>query len=556
MINNAFKALKDHLDGIGHAWSYYDDLPLSDLKGLDKDFSTASNKQDPLSEGAATFIINDLYEKFGVIEPKDKKIPVSVDKLLEILKEHAPSEEERLKLDTFATKRKNYQLIRTLQDFNKYLQGHGEGESLPALLAGYDKKMAGVNKDFYKTTIDSDPALGKAVGDILTTLGVDDKRKRGRYVGSPVAVRQFLKEVVQYHQTPENKHKIKDVNVFNQIILDKSRVSRQKALLFGLLGLLPIVGGLSYNGFSAAQQIFTAALFTPVVGIVAAVGAGAYAIYESLSRKNVPWIDKLRDNFFIVAGTALKISAYGLVIAAAVTAAPVVAILTTVAAGIGVIREAAKLIAMRNAKQKIVDGDLHVKQNQARLDDEIAKTKKTVWLRLGVAIVLTGIAAVACFAPGGIFVVIGAGIAMALTSLVQWRAEKAIAKSTTDLHAKFQELEQEDARQELNRPQVEADLTSSDAIAVRALAAAPKAHIEPKPSAEEESVDTRRDSTDDGYNSERSSDPATPTSPYPPTRVDSLSRDAIRELTHKRIVPAVNLGADDEEVTDSDNPGL
>lgn len=551
MINNAFKVLKDYLDSKDDAWSYYDGLPLIDLKGLDNDFSTVSNKQDPRFEGAATTIINELYEKFRVTEPKNKKIPVSVDKLLEILKEHALSEEDRIKFDTFATKRKNYQLIKTLQAFNKYLQGHAEGESLPVLLAGYDKKMAGVNEDFYKTTIGSDPALGKAAGDILTTLGIDDEGKRTRYIGAPVAVRQFLKEVVQYHKTPENNDKIQDVNVFNQIILDKSRVSRQKALLFGLLALLPIVGGLSYNGFSAAQQIFTAALFTPVVGIVAAVGAGAYALYENLSRKNVHWIDQLRDNFFIVAGAALKISAYGLVIAAAVTAAPVAAILTTVAAGVGAIREGAKLIAMRNAKQKNVDGKLPAKQTQARLDDEIAKTKKTVWLRLGVAIVLTGIAATACFAPGGIFVVIGAGIAMALTSLFQWRAEKAIAKSTTDLYAKFQELEQEDiARQKLDRLETEANLTSSDAIAARALAAASSAHILSTIRSKEEHVDTRRGSSDEGYNSEPSS------SPVIPLRAGSLCRDAIRDLTHKRIAPVGNLRADDEEVTDIDNPRL
>ena len=524
MINNAFKALTDYLNGQDDAWSYYDDLPLTDLKNLDNDFSTASNKQDAVSEGAATLIINDLYEKYGVVDPKFKKIPINVDNLLEVLKEHA-SEEDKIKLDAFATKRKNYQLIRTLQSFNQYLQGNSAEENLPALLASYDKKMAGVNKDFFKTTIDSDPALSKVVGDILTTLGIEDQRKRGRYIDSPVPVRQFLKEVATYNVTLENKAKIQEIKKFNQIVLDKSRISRQKALLFGLLGLLPIVGGLSYNGFSAAEQIFTAALFTPVVGIVAAVGAGAYAIYENLTRKNVRWIDQLRDNFFVVAGTALKISAYGLVIAAAVSASPVVAILTTVAAGVAVIREAAKLIAMRNSKENVVDGDLHAKQKQARLDDEIAKTKKTVWLRLGVAIVLTGIAAAACFAPGGIFVVAAAGIATALTCLFQWRAEKAIAKSTTDLNAKFEALEKQDvAQEESNQPQVEPELTS-DAEVIRALAAA-----SPAP-ASRTSREPAHPSSDDGYGSDQSP----PISPAPAEQLSRKTLIAIKDDDNKII---------------------
>jgi len=325
--------------------------------------------------------------------------------------------------------------------------------------------------------------------------------------------------------TLENKAKIQEIKKFNQIVLDKSRISRQKALLFGLLGLLPIVGGLSYNGFSAAEQIFTAALFTPVVGIVAAVGAGAYAIYENLTRKNVRWIDQLRDNFFVVAGTALKISAYGLVIAAAVSASPVVAILTTVAAGVAVIREAAKLIAMRNSKENVVDGDLHAKQKQARLDDEIAKTKKTVWLRLGVAIVLTGIAAAACFAPGGIFVVAAAGIATALTCLFQWRAEKAIAKSTTDLNAKFEALEKQDvAQEESNQPQVEPELTS-DAEVIRALAAA-----SPAP-ASRTSREPAHPSSDDGYGSDQSP----PISPAPAEQLSRKTLIAIKDDDNKII---------------------
>ncbi len=460
MINNAFKALIDYLDGKENPWAYYDALDIGALGEMHKDFTTASNKQNALGVALTDGIINQLYDKFRVTG-KDRKIPIDADNLLKILKQHA-SKVGQYELDAFATQHKNYQLVRTLREFNKHLQEGGEKKDLPALLAAYSKNMAKVNRDFYTTTIDSDPKLGKVVEDILTTVGITDARVRGRYINAPVEVRQFLKEVVAHHNTPNNKEQLEQIKAFNQIVLDKSRVSRQKALLYGLLGILPIVGGMSYNGFGAVEQIVTAALFVPVVGIVGAVAAGAYAIYENLTRKNVHWMDQLRDNALVVAGTALKISAYSLAIAAAVTAAPVIAILTTVAAGVGVIREGAKLISLYSKKSKEVGSDLQAQQNQARMDDKIAKTKKTVWLRFGVAVALTGLAAAACFAPGGIFVVAGAALGVAIVSFFQWRAEKAIEKSTTDLNAKFKELENADAAasEESNSPQVVEELTS------------------------------------------------------------------------------------------------
>lgn len=377
------------------------------------------------------------------------KSKYTVHGLLKLLAEQSKetNPEAHLQLNKVIKEIDNFQLIRSLKFFTTQLQPDSNKKDLLAFMKSYDKKMAKVNSDFYQTTIGSDPVILTVAKDILRALNVPE-RQWGRYTGT-LTVHDFLKELTEHiKETDKNKNQLAQLKTFVKTIETKSKISRQKALLYGLGGLLPVVASMPYGGFSVIQEIVTAALFMPIVGMVGAVGLGLYGFYQTTFDKNLPLLDKIRDNFFILASTALKVTAYSLVIATAATAAPVAAILTAVASGIGVIHEGFKLLQMKLAgkAQKPLkdDASLESKQERVRFDAEYSAKKKSLWVNIGAGLVLTSLAVASCIFPVAGIVV---GGVMGATLLTQYAAEKLITSSTKrDLHVKFTALELADER--------------------------------------------------------------------------------------------------------------
>lgn len=433
------------------------------IEDLNRDFF-----EEPIRTKGNTFL-RDLVTKMlnDLNVPKEEQerylnSTATVYGLLKILSERAKKDNPKgnEKIDAFIKQLENYQLVNTL----KFLKGHfekgGSKEALLEYMESYDKKMAKVNTDFYKTTVNSDKEVRTAVEDLLTSLGIP-KMQWGRYTGSS-KIREMLKEIVEYApKTDANKEKIEQVKSLVADIKAKSKVSLQKAILYGLGVLFPILATMPFGGFGVIEQIVTAALFIPVVSVAVTIGVALYSIYKTTFDKNIPLLDKIRDNFFLVAGTALKTAAYGLVIAAGVASAPVVGILTVVAAGVDVLQEGFKLLQMKikgkAAPARTGNEDLITKQQDARFDADYAKSKKLLWVKLGTAVALTALAAVTSFVPGGIIVVAAAALAMGIVYAIQWKANKNIEKASKKaLHAKFAELEAE----EQNKPQPKDELSS------------------------------------------------------------------------------------------------
>lgn len=441
---SAIQTLNLYLAGEEHAFDAYENMNLFEFdNGFFK--TPIDCKGDPeLAEEIQKLLITldipeDKYAKY-------LESTFTVQGLLKQLAERSKktNPDANPKLSQLIEKIDNFQLIKTLDFFNTHLQSGGDKEVLLAYMKSYDKNMAKVNKDFYTTTISSDPEVLKAATNILSTLNVP-ANQWGRYTGTTLTIHDFLQELTEHTKvTDENKSQLAQLKTFVETIETKSKISRQKALLYGVTALFPIIASMPFGGFSVIEQIATAALFTPIVSIVAVAGIGFYKMYQNAMDKNLPFLDKFRENSLILASTALKIAGYGLVIAAAATAAPVAAILTAVAEGVGVVQEGFKLLKMKlqGKTRPPRDGteSLSVKQQDARFDAEYSAKKKKLWVSLGTALALTGLAVVACLFPIAGLVV---GGVMGATFAAQWAAEKSIDRSAKKvMQSEFKALEQ------------------------------------------------------------------------------------------------------------------
>lgn len=465
----AFEAIHRYLDGDENAFSTFSikdfnrefyELPIS---YIDEEFTL---KED----------IQALLNKLNV--PTDAQVKylrstATIQGFLKLLSDRAKriDTQGNPTLDALIKKIDNFQLIKTLQFFDQHLQDKKGEKDLLNYMTSYDKKMAKVNKDFYTTTVNSDPEVLQAVENVLERLGLP-QQQWGRYTGSSLTVHQMLKEVAEHtNKSPENKEKLAQVTSLAKMIKAKSRLSWQKAFLYSLVAVFPVVASIPFGGGGFIAQIVTAALFPPTLGLTGTFGGALYSLYKTTYDKNIPVLDKILDNFLVLTGTILKAAAYGLVIATAVTGLPVVGILTVAAAGVGILREGFKLMQMnlKGKAEQVKTGpeNLMSKQQDARFNSDYEKKKKSLWIELSAAVVLTGIAAVSCFGPGGSIIVASAAIATVVTYISQWAINKYIEKSAKkELHGNFGRLETEDEA-EKNALQAQSELSKKGSLVAK-----------------------------------------------------------------------------------------
>lgn len=531
-----FEAIHRYLDGDENAFSTFS------VKDFDREFFEL-----PISYIDEEFTLQEetqkLLNKLNVptdVQSKYLRSTATIYGFLKLLSDRAKRVDTQGNptLNALLKKIDNFQLIKTLQFFDQHLQNKKGEKDLLEYMTSYDKKMAKVNKDFYTTTVNSDPEILQAVENVLERIGLP-KQQWGRYTGSSLTVHQMLKEVADYTtETPANKENLAQVKHLGKTIKAKSRLSWQKALLYSLGVVFPIVASIPFGGGGFIAQIVTAALFPPILSLTGTVGGALYSLYKTTYDKNIPLLDKILDNFLIIAGTALKAAAYGLVIATAVTGLPVVGILTVTAAGVGILREGFKLMQMNlkgKAEQvKIGPENLMSKQQDARFNSDYEKKKKSLWVELGAAVVLTGIAAVSCFVPGGAIVVASAAIATVVTYISQWAINKYIERSAKkELHATFGKLETADEA-EKNALQAQSELSKKGSLVAK-LSENP--NVARTHRATFQDVATQTDENDNssdfdyvsssgssGYNSEQGS---TPVSPLEKEVVDDAELDEI-----------------------------
>ena len=333
-------------------------------------------------------------------------------------------------------------LIDTLKSFNTVIMSKNPQNVLRDCMSYYYNNMAQFQHDFYTATIDSTDEIKACVQDILTNLNIP-KLQWGRYLDSCLTVHDFLVEL-------DGLTKNEKIREFIKLIDTQAELEREKIIFAGLTALLFLdisaVLLVASRGVTAFQELIAAAVFIPVVGVVYTAAVAIYSLYKNLSDKKIPWFDRFRDNFFLLANAALNFAAYGVLITAATTATPVTAVLFVLAAVVSVIQEVTSIVQMviqDKTKATIVEPtDLDAQQKQARHELDYIKRRNSVLINIFTAVASASIVAAWCFVPGGIFVAVGAVVAIGVVYLAKsWAQKHNEAAIKARLQSKYEDLE-------------------------------------------------------------------------------------------------------------------
>jgi hypothetical protein len=338
-------------------------------------------------------------------------------------------------------------LIKVLNGVDDYLNLNND-HSLYKPFSYYDDHILQLDEDFFreKINLDSDDELSELVKNILKSLDIPDHQK-GRYTN--LTVDDLFKELSLRKDFKCELKKGKIAEILE--LLDKKvNVRWNKACFLGLMSLggVEAVGALA--GGSQVTQVLTAAAFVPGIGILITLVTAAYNLSPFKIEKKAAFLKKARDSFFVLSKTALKLTAFGIALSAAAMSSPVISILTAVAEGIVVVHEAFKLLQTKfEGKKRAQNGgvkSLELRQKDVRFENEHQKKVRSLWIDVVAAVLNVAIVAAWVFIPGGIFVGIGALVAIGLTYFFQWKAQKNNDKTMKErLETKFNTIEGEEA---------------------------------------------------------------------------------------------------------------
>ena len=286
----------------------------------------------------------------------------------------------------------------------------------------YRNKMSAFERDFDRTKINA-PQIKAIVEAMLITIGISPSQQ-GRYLHASLSVREFFIEL---------KENIKDRNQqVNQII---NLFNEQKSLKLNRMMSIGLVFGAIFQiahpfitHFTPIEEILAAALFVPVVGLIFTTVSSLYQLYKTIYDHDVLLSKRLKDGFFLLADVTLKFTAYISLISAAITAAPLAAVLFVVAESFNVIKEIVNLVQayMHNRNYPILSGmdNLSAKQHQARYQFDFIKHRNSILINLLTATVCLGVIAVWCFLPPSLLITIGALVAIGAAYIVKSQLHK------------------------------------------------------------------------------------------------------------------------------------
>jgi hypothetical protein len=348
-------------------------------------------------------------------------------------------------------------LIETLRCFNTYLAGT-DSNALTDRMRYYDNELFQFKHDFYTVTIDSSPQITELILALLKHLNIPPHQWY-RYLGTSLTVYDFLVELREH-----NGERIPQVNeIIDHIYVQVS--SRLKKITYGGLILLATVEGslpflATFGGLTALHGLIAAALFAPIVGTIFTLAVAGYSIYKNFHNTKIPFLQRMQNHFFLLAQSALKFAGYGILIAAATTSSPVVAILLTVSATVVVMKELASLARMviqdKQNHPLAADASLSERQYYARYDLEYIRRRNDILIDIVTAVISVGIVAVWSFMPGGIFIVVAAIAAIGILFIAEQLAHKYNKKVINNrLQSQFEALELADQQKQVLSPTVE-----------------------------------------------------------------------------------------------------
>jgi hypothetical protein len=300
-------------------------------------------------------------------------------------------------------------LTLTLSKFNDFLNG-GNSNALAAHMKYYDNRLFALNRDFHLVKIDDDE-IKFQIESLLRNLMIPEI-ELGRYFGSGFTVYKLLQELA--------KDKYIQANYILELIDKKTEIRTWDLLLGGLLFATMLAGLLStpiFSGLIGIIEGFLASARTlPILGLIFNTGVAAYSLYKNQFDKKRPLFNRIRDNFFVLAGCVINFVAYGIWIATGSAMTPLIAGLFVAVSVLDVIKEVfclAQEFIQYKKKQLVFDEEpLLINRTCARHDYSFIKHRNAVIINLVAAIALVGIMAAWCFMPGGIFVAIAATVAI------------------------------------------------------------------------------------------------------------------------------------------------
>ncbi len=311
-------------------------------------------------------------------------------------------------------------LIETLNSFDTSLL-KGSKNALQKRMSYYDNNFLQFNKDFYTIKINSDEKIQALVAKILKNLAIPEPQW-SRYLGVPMTVNELLVEL-RDHKVSENRK----IDEFIGLINKQIRM-RWKMVIYGSFIIFAAAEASSpflaaNGGLTALQGLIAAAAFVPFMGMLYTTFSAFYSIYQNTMDKKIPFIHRMQRNFFLLAQTAIKLAGYSILLAAATTSTPVVAALFVAAAAVVVVKEVTSLIRMSFKERHhpvTPDGALlQERQVQARHAVDYIKRRNDGLIKTTTALIGVGIVAVSFFVPGGIFITIGAVVAITALYFVE-----------------------------------------------------------------------------------------------------------------------------------------
>lgn len=345
-------------------------------------------------------------------------------------------------------------LTETLRIINQYAGGDTDFKTLKEHMAGYG--LLELNTNFHTITIcDSiNPSLNPNYMEIINTLKkILEKlsipsKEWDRYLKSNFTIYEFLAQL--------KKDNYLEVGPILRLIDKKIAAHNKKIGIVGILILATLTINLYFNPLLSSvlgivQGILSSAIALPIIGLIFTSTVALYQIYSNHFDQKRSLFNRIRDNAFLFTGMAINISAYIIWIVAATSVLPILpAGLFFCGSMVNVFKEL--FAAVQNyieykTNPTVVETDdpLASKKELLRRQERYISHRNAAIVDLIAAVVLTGIMTAWSFAPGGIFLTIGAILGIAVLYTVQKYALKFIESTSRDrLQTNLKELTRSD----------------------------------------------------------------------------------------------------------------
>lgn len=316
---------------------------------------------------------------------------------------------------------------------------HKDSDAFDERMKYYRNDLLSFNQDFYKIKINSDPQINELVQEMLVHLKIP-KWQWGRYLNTPLSLRDLLEELNKHNN--EQKEYVK---LLLQLLEVRIAIMWHRILIAAALVFSVILIAMPYIALLGS---LVTSLLVPGIGLFFSLVGTGYYLYQNISDDTLTLGQRIKNSVFTLAISALNFARYGVILTAVATLTPVSAILSVAASLVGLVQEIYEVVYtfIKNRKKEAhpEQQDLASLQQQAREEVTYKQTKISVLINLSAAILSTAIVIIWCFAPGGVFLAVGAAIGLALVmglkALAQYFNNKKMAET---LKTRFHAMEDE-----------------------------------------------------------------------------------------------------------------